>query len=177
VKKLETLEEAVKNCEKSTVKCRSFFGKRLEQHMNEKGIAIPERIFSLFDTPFSAFTPEYVKMYEQKIKGQALFHIFSDMLVEIYQELDADKAGWETAANYLEDTPMRICALLALKRIDQLEEMPENDYLYMVEQFNGLSAEGITPQDQKFGVRPYAGMGKNHWWKKEQPKMASSGAN
>ncbi len=85
-------------------------------------------------------------MYEQKIKGQALFHIFSDMLVEIYQKLDADKAGWETAANYLEDTPMRICALQALKRIDELEEMPESDYLYMVEQFNGLSDANDHPQ-------------------------------
>jgi len=33
-------------------------------------------------------------MYEKKIKGQALFQIFADMLVEVYQQLDADKAGW-----------------------------------------------------------------------------------
>jgi hypothetical protein len=174
---VETLEEAVRKCEKSAGKCRSFFAKRLEQHLSEKGIAIPERIFSLFDTPFSAFTPECIVMYEQKIKGQALFQIFSDMLVEIYQRLDAEKSGWETAANYLEDTPMRICALHAMKRIDQLEQMPESDYLYMVEQFSGLSAVGITPKDQKFGARPYAGMGKSRWWKREEPRLVSSGKN
>jgi len=177
VKELETQEEAVKKCEKQTVNCWSFFSKKLQQHLAAKGISIPERIFHLFDTPFSAFTPEYAKMYEQKVKGQALFHIFSDMLVEIYQQLNADKAGWEAAANYLEDTPMRICALQALKRIDQLEEMPENDYLFMVEQLSGVSTEGITPSNKKFGVRPYGGMAKNRWWKREEPRMASSGSN
>lgn len=174
---METLEEAIRKCEKNTGQCRSFFSKRLEQHLSDKGIAIPERIFSLMDTPFSVFTPEYTRMYEQKIKGQALFYIFSDMLVEIFQELNADKTGWEAAANYLEDTPMRICALLALKRIDQLEEMPDNDYLFMVEQLSGLDTAGITPKEQKFGVRPYAGSGKNRWWKKGQPHPASSGIN
>lgn len=71
--KVETLEEALKKCERSTGKCRSFFVKRLEQHLRDKGIAIPDLIFSLFDTPFSEFTPEYVKMYEERVKGQALF--------------------------------------------------------------------------------------------------------
>ena len=174
---METLEEAVRKCEKSKGNCRSFFAKRLEQHLTDKAIAVPERILHLMDTPFSEFTPEYVNMYEQKIKGQALFYIFSDMLVEIYQQLDADKAGWEAAANYLEDTPMRICALSALKKIDQLEEMPESDYLFMVEQLSGTSGPGITPKEQKFGVRPYAGTGKSRWWKKEQPQPANSGIN
>ncbi|MEW6554439.1 MAG: hypothetical protein AB1384_09155 [Actinomycetota bacterium] len=173
---METLEQSVKKCEKSVSKCRSFFVKRLEQHFIDKGIKIPEGIFTLFDTPFSQFTPEYKAMYEQKIKGQALFHIFSDMLVEIYQELDADKSGWEAAANYLEDTPMRICALLAMKRIDELEELPDSDYLYMVEQFNSLSEARITPREQKFGVRPYTGAGRSHWWKREDQQRLESNA-
>ncbi|RJP27153.1 MAG: hypothetical protein C4536_14195 [Actinobacteria bacterium] len=174
---METIEEAIKKCERNPGRYKSFFVKRLEQHLAEKGITIPGRIFSLFDTPFDNFTPEYVSMYEQKIKGQALFHIFSDMLVEIYQRLDADKIGWESAANFLQDTPMKVCALQALKRIDQLEAMPENDYLYMVEQFSGLAASAITPKDQKFGVRPYSGNGKNRWWKKEEPRLVASGVS
>ena len=172
---METIEEAVKKCERKVGKYKSFFVKRLEQHLVEKGISLPDRIFTLFDTPFEDFTPEYVAMYEQKIKGQALFHIFSDMLVEIYQHLDADKIGWEAAANFLLDTPMKICALNALKRIDQLEAMPENDYLYMVEQFSGVSSMQVTPKGQKFGVRPYSGAGKNRWWKKEELGLVSCG--
>ncbi len=172
---METIEEAVKKCERNPGGYKSFFVKRLEQHMADKGINIPDRIFALFDTPFGEFTPEYVEMYEQKIKGQALFHIFSDMLVEIYQGLEADKTGWESAANFLKDTPMKLCALQALQRIDQLEAMPENDYLYMAEQFSGLSSSAITPKDQKFGVRPYSGGGKNRWWKREEPRLVSSG--
>lgn len=153
---METIEEALQKCESKAGKYKSFFVKRLEQHLLDKGINIPERIFTLFDTPFDCFTPEYAMMYEQKIKGQALFHVFSDMLVEIYQHLEADKSGWEAAANFLEDTPMKVCALHALERIGQLESMPEEDYLYMVEQFNGLSSMRITPRGQKFYVRPFS---------------------
>ena len=174
---METIEEAIKKCERTPGSYRSFFVKRLEQHLSEKCINIPDRVFALFDTPFEDFTPEYVMMYEQKIKGQALFHIFADMLVEIYQYLDADKAGWEAAANFLKDTPMKACALHALKRIDQLEAMPENDYLYMVEQFNGLSSSEITPRDQKFGVRPYTGGGRSRWWKREEPGLVGTRSN
>ncbi len=173
-----TGEETAKKSEAGVARCRSFFAKKLEQHMSERGIAIPERIFSIFDMPFSQFTPEYLKIYEEKIKGQALFQIFSDMLVEIYQKLDADKSGWEAAANYLEDTPMRICALHALKRIDKLEDMPGDDYLYMAEQFSGLSAAGLTPQDQKLGARHYyAGGAKSRWWKRDEPKLVGNGKN
>ncbi len=172
---METIEEAVKKCERVAGKYKSFFVKRLEQHLAEKGIKIPERIFKLFDTPFGDFTPEYTAMYEQKIKEQALFYIFSDMLVEIYQKLEAERIGWEAAANFLLDTPMKACALHALNRIDQLETMPADDYLYMVEQFSGLSSMQITPKGQKFGVRPYNGSGKSRWWKREEPGLVSSG--
>ena len=174
---METIEEAIKKCERTPGSYKSFFVKRLEQHLSEKGVSIPDRVFALLDTPFKDFTPEYVMMYEQKIKGQALFHIFSDMLVEIYEHLEADKTGWEAAANFLKDTPMKVCALQALERIDQLEAMPENDYLYMVEQFNSLSSADITPKDQKFGVRPYTGGGKSRWWKREEPKLVGTRSN
>jgi hypothetical protein len=172
---METIEEAVKKCERQTGRYKSFFVKRLEQHLMEKSINIPERIFTLFDTPFDCFTPEYVAMYEQKIKGQALFYLFSDMLVEIYEHLDADKTGWEAAANFLEDTPMKVCALHALERIAELDAMPEEDYLRMVEEFNGLSAMRITPKDQKFGVRPYGNNGKSRARRREQPRMEEAG--
>ena len=95
---METIEEAIKKCERTPGSYKSFFAKRLEQHLSEKGVSIPDRVFALLDTPFKDFTPEYVMMYEQKIKGQALFFLFSDMLVEIYEHLDADKTGWEAAA-------------------------------------------------------------------------------
>ena len=154
--RVETVEEAVKNCERDAGRYKSFFVKRLEQHLLEKGINVPERIFSLFDTPFESFTPEYATLYEQRIKGQALFYVFSDMLVDIYEQLEADKTGWEAAANFLEDTPMKVCALHALARIDELESMPAEDYMFMVEQFSGVSSMRITPKDQKFYVRRYS---------------------
>ena len=177
---METIEEAIQKCERKKGRYKSFFVKRLEQHLMEKGISIPERIFTLFDTPFDCFTPEYVAMYEQKIKGQALFYLFSDMLVEIYEHLDADKTGWEAAANFLEDTPMKVCALHALERIAELDAMPEEEYLRMVEEFNGLSAMRITPKDQKFYVRPYGKDGKGRMRKQarvEEARVASEAWN
>ena len=139
--------------------------KRLEAYLMEKGIAIPRSIFALFDLPFEEFSPEHMDLYEQKIKGKPLFHIFSDMLVDIYQRLDADKVGWEAAANFLDDTPMRVCALHALRRIDQLESMQDDDYEDMVEQLRSLARAPVTPREHKYNIRPYATGGKNHWWK------------
>jgi hypothetical protein len=159
---MEALEAEIRSCERSAGQHKSFFIKRLEQHLTERGISIPGPIFALFDTPFTDFTPESREMYEREIKGQALFHIFSDMLIEIYEGLTADRIGWEAAANYLEDTPMKVCALHALQRIGQLEQMKDEDYLYMVEEFSNRSKARVTPVDQKFNVRSYSSAGKSH---------------
>lgn len=163
---VETIEYAVKSCERTDKgRHRSFFLKRLEHHLKDRGIKVPDLIFDLFDTPFKDFTPQYCGVYETKIKGQALFHIFSDMLVEIYDLIEADRTGWEAAANYLEDTPMKVCALHALTRIQQLEEIEEEaDYasLDLMEEFSGIAKSGVTPRDEKLNVRPYKGKGKGH---------------
>jgi hypothetical protein len=164
----EAIEAAIRSCERSqTTGSRSFFVKKLEQHFQEKGIKIPDQIFDLFDTPFTEFTPQYAKVYEERIKGQALFHIFSDMLVEIFEMLNADRTGWEAAANYLYDTPMKICALHALARIQQLEEIPEEiDYLDLMEEFSGKAKQiRVTPREQKRNIRPYRENGKGRWKK------------
>jgi len=147
---------------------RSYFVKKLEQHLEGKGMKVPHSIFSVFDTPFSDFSPEYEKIYEEKIKGQALFQIFSDMLVEIYEEINADKAGWEAAANFLKDTPMKLCALYALEKLEELERMPETIYACIEEQPDDMQA---SPHKQKLYVKPYAPKekGKNGRRKRRTP--------
>jgi hypothetical protein len=135
-----------------TTQYKSFFIKKLEQHLKEQGVKIPHYIFSVFDTPFSDFGPEFEEIYETKIKGQALFQIFSDMLVEIYEDINADKAGWEAAANFLQDTPMKLCALYALEKIEELESMPEINYASVEGQPEGLQA---SPPRQKLNVKRY----------------------
>lgn len=135
-----------------TTEYRSYFIKKLEQHLKEKGMKVPHTIFSVFDTPFSEFSPEFEKIYEEKIKDQALFQIFSDMLVEIYEEIQAEKDGWEAAANFLQDTPMKICALYALEKIEELEYMPETTYASVEEQPAALQ---VSPTRQKLYVKPY----------------------
>lgn len=165
--KREAIELSVRKCERSAgSKQRSFFVKKLEQHLLEKGVNIPNNIFDLFDTPFDQFTPEYARVYEEKIKGQALFHIFSDMLVEIYEHLEADRAGWEAAANFLEDTPMKVCALHALTRIQQLESMPDYDSLDLAGELSANSDSIYTPRERKLYVKTYNGNDKGRKRKK-----------
>lgn len=145
---------------------KSFFVKKLERHMADKGIKIPRKVFSVMDTPFREFDPTFKEFYEKRIKGQALFHIFSDMLIQVYEDLQADKAGWEEAAEFLYDTPMKLCAIYALRRIDELEQIREDSYVDMVEEFNNLSAAEVAPVRRKYNVRPYSGKDKKRWWRK-----------
>jgi hypothetical protein len=121
---------------------------------------VPRGVFCVLDTPFTEFSPEHDRVYEERIKGQALFQIFSDMLVEIYEKMGADKSGWEAAANFLKDTPMKICALYALERIEELEYMPDTDYAFVEEQPADMN---ISPTRQKLYAKPYTpeGKGKN----------------
>jgi hypothetical protein len=154
---MEVLEVQVRSCEANMGRrYRSFFTKKLEQHVEDQGLEVPHLILDLFDKPFGVFTANDKKVYEERVKGQALFHIFSDMLIEIYEKLEADRAGWETAANFLDDTPMKVCALHTLARIEEIEMLPdEEDYAYMVEEFKSLSKVQVTPREQKYNVRRY----------------------
>jgi len=63
---------------------------------------------------------------------------------------------------------MRICALQALKRIDELEEMPDNDYLYMVEQFQRPLECSHHPQGTEVRCASIWHTGKSRRWKKEE---------
>lgn len=144
---------------------RSFFSRKLERHLLEKGVRIPNRIFAVMDTPFCDFTPGCMDFYERKIKGQALFHIFSDMLIEIYENISADRLGWEDAAEFMEDTPMKVCALYTLEKIEEMDKLRERDYLYMVEEFSGLGVGTDEPPRRKFNVKPYTGKDKGRWKK------------
>ena len=159
---MEVVEEDLRDALDSvrTTEYRSYFTKKLELHLKGRGMEVPSDIFSVFDTPFNEFSPEYEMIYEEKIKDQALFQIFSDMLVEIYEEIGADKAGWEAAANFLQDTPMKICALYTLEKIEELEYMPETTYASVEAQPVDLH---ISPPRQKLYVKPYTpnGKGKN----------------
>ena len=167
---MSTMEAAVKanivTARTDTKAKKSFFVKKLERHMADKGIKIPRRVFSVMDTPFNEFNPTYKEFYENRIKGQALFHLFSDMLMQIYEELSANKTGWEDAVEYLEDSPMKLCAIFALRRIDELEQMRDDNYVDMVEEFNYLSTAEAAPVKTKYNVKPYSGKDKSRWWKR-----------
>ena len=164
---LEATVETNMTATRTDIKTRkSFFVKKLERHMADNGIKIPRKVFSVMDTPFSEFNPTYREFYENRIKGQALFHLFSDMLINIYEEVNADKTGWEDAVEYLADSPMKLCAIYALRRIDELEQMREDNYVDMVEEFKYLTPTDSPPAKRKFNVKPYSGKDKNRWWKK-----------
>ncbi|MDY6795453.1 MAG: hypothetical protein SWK76_09285 [Actinomycetota bacterium] len=149
---------------------KSYFMKKLEQHLEVKGINIPGRILEVMDTPFEEFPSSYARIYKQQIKGQALLHIFSDMLIEIFQGMQADQAGWQASANFLENTPMRICAMRALDEIERLNALPKGNHSCMMEEFSDLVSKDEKPEKRKLDVKPYSGKSKSRWWKKRDSR-------
>ncbi|MDY6793915.1 MAG: hypothetical protein SWK76_01340 [Actinomycetota bacterium] len=137
--------DSVRNCA-----YKSFFVKKLEHLLEEKGVKVPAGVIAVLDLPFDQFTPECRAVYESHIKGQALFHIFSDMLVEIFESMNADKAGWEATAHFLNDTPMKLCALYALQKIEDLENIPD-----IVCEAGAQEAPEGSPADRRLYVRRY----------------------
>ncbi|MDY6795454.1 MAG: hypothetical protein SWK76_09290 [Actinomycetota bacterium] len=117
---------------------RSFFSRRLERYVEGK-VDVSRRIFTVLDTPFKEFTPMCERLYREKIESNYMLPMFSDMLVEIYRKLDADKYGWEAAANFLDETPMKRCALDAMHKAERLKKRAGDGFAYMVRENGSLS--------------------------------------
>lgn len=137
---------------------RSFFIKRIERVIRDR-VEIPGEVFALFDTPFEEFTPECEELFERELVEKSIFWMFSDVLAKICRDMNADRHGWEAAAEFLEDTPIKYCALHAMEKVEKQRESSTG------EDFLGVGVEDIdlrlSPEDQKFGVRPYIERSRN----------------
>lgn len=155
---METCEVALsetKEISKDTVR-KSFFTKRIEKAIEDR-VSVPDSVFALFDTPFDEFTPDCEELFEKELVEKSVFWMFSEVLAKIYHEMNADRQGWEAAADFLKDTPIKYCALHAMEKVEKKKESlktDDND----IDESAGLN---VRPDDQKFGVRPYIERSRN----------------
>ena len=160
---MRTYEAALKeaNLTSSERAQKSFFIRRIEKAIKDK-VSVPDRVFALFDTPFEEFTPDCEELFERELVGKSVFWMFSEVLAKIYSEMNADRQGWEAAADFLEDTPIKYCALHAMEKVEKSRESSHADETDVDENSRLL----VTPDDQKFGVRPYIEDSRNRRRKK-----------
>lgn len=102
---------------------KSFFTKKLERKMDERGVNVPAAIIALLDKPFDDFTPEEERVYAAEFESRQLNILFSDLLFELYEETGKVSSGWTAMIRYLKDTPMRRIATLVIEEEERLEEV------------------------------------------------------
>ncbi|NPV60264.1 MAG: hypothetical protein HPY75_11490 [Actinobacteria bacterium] len=130
----------------SEAPCKSYFTKKLERKLEERGIKVPAAILSLLDKPFDQFTPEDKDFYEAEFKGRQLLILFSDLLAELYEETGKCESGWSAMCRFLKDTPIKLMATYVLKEEERLEEAVEEA---------PLEPEAGSRPREKYNVRRY----------------------
>ncbi len=138
---------------------RSFFTRKLERKLEEKGLEAPQHLLALMDVPFQEFTPEDREVYETELKPLAF--VFADHLHEVYQAMGCPRQGWEDMLDRLKDCPAKVVAALVLHHEESVKDLedpvPEEDPVEP------------TPQKQKINVRTYREKerGRERWWEKK----------
>jgi hypothetical protein len=104
---------------------KSYFTKKLERKLDERGIKVPASIIALLDKPFDEFTAEEMRVYEAEFKGRQLTILFSDLLDELYEETGRVSSGWNAMCRYLKETPMKLIATYVVQEEERLEVVGE----------------------------------------------------
>jgi hypothetical protein len=88
----------------------SFFTRRLANKLNQKGSPIPPPIMVFLDTPLCTFNDDQKDYFDNKFCP--LIPTLISLLEEIFNELGADREGWDDLLTYgsKSDTPIKICA-------------------------------------------------------------------
>ncbi len=125
---------------------KSYFTKKLERKLEERGVRVPASIIALLDKTYDKFTPEDRRLYEQEFEGRQLKILFSDLLDELFEETGRVASGWTAMCRFLKDTPMKDIALYVIAEEERLEA---------VSQPPPLGGEQEVPVREKFYVKPY----------------------
>lgn len=140
---------------------RSYFTRKLEKKLEEKGMDIPQKILSILDIPFRDFTPEQKEIYETSIKPLAF--VFAEHLLEVYEAMGSPRNGWEEMAERLDDCPVKVIAMLVIYEEEKLEEMEDQEVEDLEE-----PPPPTTPR-KKIKVKVYQEKAarKERWWEKK----------
>lgn len=92
----------------------SFFTRKLAFKLQQKGIDIPPGVTTFLDTPLCMFNEEQTTYFEMKFRH--LIPRLIAVLEEVYDEMGADREGWEDMLTYnvRQETPIGICARAVL---------------------------------------------------------------
>lgn len=137
---------------------RSFFTKKLERKFDEKGLDIPQKILNLMDVPFNQFSEDEKELYENQIKPLAF--VLAENLIEVYEVMGQPRRGWEEMMERLEDSPMKVVAMLVIHEQEKVESMPPDPET--IEQ----EVPSLSSGREKFSVRlyPEKDARKERWW-------------
>lgn len=88
----------------------SFFTRKLANKLNQKGSPIPQPVMVFLDTPLCSFGEDQRNYFDQKFCP--LIPTIISILEEVFEDLGADREGWEDMLTYSgdADTPIKICA-------------------------------------------------------------------
>jgi hypothetical protein len=88
----------------------SFFTRKLSKKLNQKGSPIPAPIMVFLDTPLCTFNDDQKEYFDKKFCP--LIPTLISLLEEVFNELGADRQGWDDLLTYggKSDTPIKICA-------------------------------------------------------------------
>jgi len=88
----------------------SFFTRKLSYKLDQQGSPISPPIMNFLDTPLCTFNDQQRDYFDQKFCP--LIASIISLLEEIFNELGADRQGWDDLLTYgsKSDTPIKICA-------------------------------------------------------------------
>jgi hypothetical protein len=142
---------------------RSFFTKKLERAFEAKDLEVPQRLLSIMDIPFANLTDEEREAYENEIKPLAF--VFVEHLIDVYEVMGRPEKGWEEMLERLDDSPIKVLAMLVIHEDKNMQALPDDDGDGQVLEENPVVS---TPQE-KFSVRSYNDRAKERerWWGKK----------
>jgi hypothetical protein len=94
----------------------SFFTRKLAFKFEQRGGEIPSSVMAFLDTPLYTFSETQRIYFEEKFCPQ--IPSLASILEELFNEMGADREGWEDMITYSGnlDTPIKICARAVLAK-------------------------------------------------------------
>lgn len=159
---MERIAENESMATRSRKMFRSYFTKKLERKLEEKGLDAPQHLLNLMDVPFEEFTPEDRELYETEFKPLAF--VFADHLTEVYRSMGSPRQGWEEMLERLKDSPAKVVAKLVIHEEEKVQTIEDP--------FDPEEEPSPAPAAKsKINVRTYRNReqerSKERWWGKK----------
>lgn len=129
----------------------SFFTRKLALKLSQRGAAVPPSVATFLDTPIQVFNENHRVYFEEKFCP--LIPSIISMLMEVFNEMGADKEGWEDMITYNSktDTPIKICARAVLVRKEK--EIQDSDILVVGKEQRTKKIQ-LPPQFHQLNATP-----------------------